>query len=86
MTAAVAKRTGSPVPRRYRPAATTCTIRGSPLSLEERGCDTKSTPRKAARAVSVVQLYAEVHGVTEAEARIKLDEIAADRARYGGAE
>jgi len=27
-----------------------------------------------------------VHGVSDAEARIKLDEIAADRARYGGEE
>ncbi len=60
---------------------------GLPLSLEERRVRYEEHAAQAALGLaSVVQLYSQVHGVSEAEARIKLDEIAADRARYGGEE
>jgi hypothetical protein len=56
---------------------------GLPLSLEERRVRYEEHAAQAALGLSsVVQLYAQVHGVTEAEARVRLDQIAADRARY----
>ena len=33
---------------------------------------------------SPVQLYAKIHGVTDAEARVQLEQIRADLAEFGG--
>jgi hypothetical protein len=84
VTAAVAKAHGVPGAEALPTSGYDLHYPGLPLSLEERRVRYEEHAAQAALGLaSVVQLYAQVHGVTEAEARIRLDEIAADRARYG---
>ena len=58
---------------------------GLPLSLEERRVMAEENAAlQALGLASPVQLYAKIHGVTEAEARVQLEQIRADLADFGG--